>query len=81
MTKKGRIKEIIDYAVIRGESEINQYEVTFRDYDEYKSIPLAEFLSTGQEIAGVKERAIPFHRIIKIYKNNILIFSRPKNFP
>ena len=81
MTKKGEIKEIIDYAVMRGDSEVNQYKVTYRDYDVFKSISLAEFLSTDQEIAGVKERAIPFHRIIKIYKNNKLIFSRPKNFP
>ncbi|OLS27594.1 MAG: hypothetical protein HeimC3_03730 [Candidatus Heimdallarchaeota archaeon LC_3] len=81
MTKKGRIKEIIDYAVMRGESEVNRYTVTYRDFDEYKSISLGEFLSTDQEIAGVKERAIPFHRIIKIYKNKELLFSRLKNIP
>ncbi|MHA1990123.1 MAG: RNA repair domain-containing protein [Candidatus Hodarchaeales archaeon] len=78
MPKKGRIKEIIDYALIGGAKEIRKYKVTYREFDTFLTISLEEFLSKDQEIAGVQEKAIPFHRIIAIYKNNELIFSRPK---
>jgi uncharacterized protein (UPF0248 family) len=78
MPKKGKIKEIIDYALIKGENEVKKYKVTYREFDTYVTIPLKEFMSKDQEIAGVQEKAIPFHRIIAIYKNNDLVFSRPK---
>lgn len=78
MPKKGKIREIIDFAILGGELEISKYSVTYREFNQYITINLKEFLAKDQEIAGVYEKAIPFHRIIKIYKNNKLIFSRPK---
>lgn len=72
---KGKIKEIIDYAKHSG--DIDQYKVKYREFDKYIIVSLVDFLSKGDEFAGIIEGAIPYHRIICIYKNDKIIFERP----
>ena len=72
---KGKIKEIIDYAKYSG--EIDQYKVKYREFDKYIIVSLSDFLATVEDLAGIISCAIPYHRIITIYKNNEIIFERP----
>ena len=71
---KGKIKEIIDYAKHSG--DIDQYKVKYRELDNYIIVSLADFLAKSDVFAGITEGAIPYHRIIIIYKNDTIIFER-----
>ena len=73
---KGQLKEIIQSAIYL--KKVSNYSVKYREMDEYVIKPLQEFLDTSDEYAGLEDHAIPFHRIIEIYENGKLIFSRAK---
>ena len=69
MVKKSQIKEIIDFAI--HSDGIDGYTITYRDFNEFKEISLAEWI----ELSTVD--SIPNHRIRDIKKNNKILFHRP----
>ena len=71
---KGQLKEIIQSAIYL--KKVSNYSVKYREMNEYVIKTLQEFLETSDEYAGLAEHAIPYHRIIEIYENDKLIFSR-----
>ena len=73
---KGQLKEIIQSAIYL--NKVANYSVKYREMNEYVIKPLQEFLETSDEYAGLTEHAIPYHRIIEIYEDGNLIFSRER---
>ncbi|HKZ42117.1 MAG TPA: hypothetical protein VJ044_14225 [Candidatus Hodarchaeales archaeon] len=75
-TRKGRgkIESIIKYAIYTGQTK--QYVVTYRDFDEFKTGNLYEFLAASAPESGLTSGAIPWHRIIKITKDDYVLFIR-----
>lgn len=73
---KGQLKEIIQSAIYL--NKVANYSVKYREMNEYVIKPLQEFLETSDEYAGLTEHAIPYHRIIEIYEDGKLIFSRER---
>jgi uncharacterized protein (UPF0248 family) len=68
--KKGKLSEIISQAKFHDGPE--HYKVIYRDLDQFVEIELKEWLILS------KIDSIPIHRIIKIFKNDELIFERGK---
>lgn len=68
MVKKSQIKELIDFAIHA--DGIEGYTITYRDFNEFKEISLAEWLELS------KIDSIPLHRITTIKKNNKTLFHR-----
>ena len=73
---KGQLKESIQSAIYL--QKVSNYSVKYREMDGYVIIAVQEFLDTNDVYAGVENLAIPFLRIIEIYENGKLIFSRAK---
>ena len=71
---KRQLKELIDQATHDENKNILDYEVLYRDKQNYLRIPLLDFLSPKTNWHG--EATIPYHRIIKIFENKICIFER-----
>ena len=68
MVKKSQIREIIDFAIHF--DGIEGYTVTYRDFNEFKELSLAEWIELS------KTDSIPNHRITTIKKNNKIVFQR-----
>jgi len=69
MVKKGKIEEIFSKA--KFSKEPGQYIVSYRDFERIKENTLLEFITESENFSK-----IPMSRIIKIKKNNTILFEK-----
>jgi len=69
MVKKGIVEEIFSKAKFSKELEL--YNVSYRDFDKIKEIKLSEFIKESEEFSK-----IPISRIVRIRKNNTILFEK-----
>jgi uncharacterized protein (UPF0248 family) len=68
MPRKSTLKEILSFAIHH--DGIDGYTITYRDFDTYKEISLADWL----ELSAID--SIPQHRISTVKKNEKILFQR-----
>lgn len=69
MVKKGIVEEIFSKA--RFANELELYNVSYRDLDKIKETTLLEFIKESEEFSK-----IPISRIVRIRKNNTILFEK-----
>lgn len=69
MVKKGIVEEIFSKAKFSNEKEL--YTLSYRDFERAKEITLSDFIKESENFSK-----IPVSRIIKIKKNNTILFEK-----
>lgn len=67
--RKGKLEEILSKA--RFYDDIDLYQVSYRDFDNIKSVTLKEFIYLSSNF-----ESIPISRIVKIKKGPDVIYSK-----
>lgn len=69
MVKKGIVEEIFSKAKFA--NDIHSYFVSFRDFQRIREVKLLEFITESENFSK-----IPISRIVKIRKNNTILFEK-----
>ena len=70
--KKGKLEEILSKA--RFYDDIDLYQVSYRDFNSFVSVPLKEFISLSATF-----ESIPMSRIVEIKKGTKIVYSKSKS--
>ena len=69
MVKKGIVEEIFSKAKFSNEQEL--YTISYRDFERIKEMALSDFVKESENFSK-----IPVSRILKIKKNNTILFEK-----